>query len=541
MKKVFSFAAVAAAALAFTACQKNNNGVAPELDGNTYAGVSARISHPGAPRAVTDKQELVDGVEGEDLVKGGYVFFKDFAGVNVTLTKVTDKYTSNPFKTSKGTDVALTLIINKPTTLNLIASDFDENKKVGLEDLPSLIAADGFTMTGMTTKKVEIKDAITKEQVEQGTDASKNNFNLGNVERVVAKAQAYLKEPLDEAGADLKKYGELGADFKWALAGSAKTSYLFTDKAGTHQMDETSQLYTNLQSAVHGVGVDETVANLANSLQKVSDNYTDTALKGNFEAKTLAKKEGTDKSEAASNSVFFFENSCASHAQAVGDPYPYKRFAYYKVYATLMPKNGKKLQGDKLVAATADDYTTERNYTIQISKELYAKLTTQGDATGKKWSDAEFTPVKSGDPEEITHYLLAIKDKPYTFYIGSDDVMYCGLDAALKAGLKTVRKYDGGKMVYLTVVNRQKNAKGVTINADTRRNNIYQITVDGFDALGLNFDPVDPKDPNIPNPGDNPFEPKPDPDKEIDEAETWMRVSATILQWNYVTRNERLK
>lgn len=31
------------------------------------------------------------------------------------------------------------------------------------------------------------------------------------------------------------------------------------------------------------------------------------------------------------------------------------------------------------------------------------------------------------------------------------------------------------------------------------------------------------------------------PDNKIDEAETWMRVSANILQWNHVTRNERLK
>lgn len=541
MRKVTTTVAAALVALSFAACNKTNNSAAPELDGNTYSSVTAKISRPGA-RAVTDNQELVAGVGGEDLVKDGYVFFKDFAGVDVQLTEANGKYTSNAFKTSKGTDVALTLLINKPATLNLIASDFAEGTKVGLKDLPSLIATDGFTMTGVTSKKVEIKDGISQADVEAGTDATKNNFDLGNVERVVAKAQAYLKDPLDAAGADLTKYGSLGTEFKWSLAGSAKESYLFADKAGANnQMDGTSQLYDGFESAVHNIAVGETVENLANSLQKVSDTYTDAALTSNFAAKALAKKESSEKSEAAAKSVFFFENSCKTHAQAKGDIYPYKRFAYYKVYANLVPSAGKKLEGDNLVAAAAADYESERTYDVAISVETFTKLTTTGDATGKVWDASKFTPVKSGDPEKITHYTLKITDKPFTFYIGSDDVMYRGLDAAAKAGLTSVRKFDGGKMVYLTVVNRQKNAEKVTINADTRRNNIYQITVDGFDALGLNYDPIDPKDPNIPEPGDNPFEPKPDPDKEIDEAETWMRVSANILQWNHVTRNERLK
>lgn len=541
MRKLFSFAAFAAAALAFTACQKTNEGNAPVLDGNTYAGVTARIAGPGV-RAVTDAQALVPGVEGEDKISGGYVFFKDFAGKPVTLTANGNKYTSEAFQAQKGTDVALTLLINKPATLNLIASDFAADKKVKLTDLLSLIDANGFTMTGVTSNKVEIKDNISKADVEAGTDATKNNFDLGNVERVVAKAQAYLKDPLDAAGADLTKYGTLGTDFKWSLAGSAKESYLFADKAGaSNQMDETTQLYTGFESAVHAIKVDESVANLANSLQKVSDTYTVAGLTTNFAAKTLAKKTSTEKSEAAANSVFFFENSCSTHATAASDTYPFKRFAYYKVYASLIPSAGKKLNaaGDALEDAAAADYT-DRTYDIQISKDLFTTLTTTGDATGKKWEASKFTAVKDAE-NNITHYTLSITDKAGTFYIGSDNVMYRGLDAAAKAGLTSVRKFEGGKMVYLTVVNRQKNAEKITINADTRRNNIYQITVDGFDALGLNYDPIDPKDPNIPQPGDNPFEPKPDPDKEIDETETWMRVTANILQWNHVTRNERLK
>ena len=546
MRKVTTTVAAALVAFSFAACNKTNNSAAPELDGNTYAGVTAKIAGPGL-RAVTQKQELVTGVEGEDVVGKGYVFFKDFAGQTVDLNLKDGKYTSDPFKAEAGDNVALTLLINKPATLNLIPTDFTADRKVELKDLPSLISADGFTMTGVTSKKVKITEGVTKEDVEGDAtkkDTSKNNFDLGNVERVVAKAQAYLNDAGLVNGVDLTKYGSLSTDFKWSLAGSAKESYLFADKAGANnQMDETTQLYDGFESAVHNIAVRETVEKLANSLQKVSDTYTDAALTSNFKAKPLAKKEGTDKSEVAAKSVFFFENSCKTHVATAAETYPFKRFAYYNVYADLIPNAGKKLNaaGDALEAATAADYEQERTYDVAISVETFTKLTTTGDATGKVWDAKKFTPVKSGDPEKITHYTLEITDKAFTFYIGSDDVMYRGLDAAAKAGLTTVRKFDGGKMVYMTVVNRQKNDKDITINADTRRNNIYQITVDGFDALGLNYNPIDPDDPNIPKPEDNPFEPKPDPDKEIDEAETWMRVSATILQWNHVTRHETLK
>ncbi len=539
MRKLFSFAAFAAAALAFTACQKTNEGNAPVLDGNTYAGVTAKIAGPGL-RDVTDNQELVPGVGGEDVIGGGYVFFKDFAGQTVNLNEDGGKYISDPFKAEAGDNVALTLLINKPAALNLIPSDFAADKKVELKDLPSLIATEGFTMTGVTSKTANITEGVTEEQVKAGSTAAENNFDLGNVERVVAKAQAYLNEADLVNGEGLTQYGSLKTDFKWSLAGSAKESYLFADKAGaSNQMDEATQLYKGFESAVHAIKVDESVANLAKSLQKVSDTYTDTKLTSNFEAKTLAKKEGTDKSEAAAKSVFFFENSCKDHVATAAETYPFKRFAYYKVYANLIPSAGKKVEGDALVAATEADYT-ERTYDVVISKELRNKLVNEGDATGKKWAAEKFVEVKDGEGT-LTHYTLSITDKAGTFYIGSDNVMYRGLDAAAKAGLTSVRKFEGGKMVYLTVVNRQKNDKDITINADTRRNNIYQITVDGFDALGLNYDPIDPEDPNIPQPGDNPFEPEPDPDKEIDEAETWMRVTANILQWNHVTRHETLK
>ena len=540
MRKVTTTVAAALVAFSFAACNKTNNNAAPELDGNTYAGVTAKIAGPGL-RGVTDNQELVPGVEGEDIVGKGYVFFKDFAGQPVDLNEDGGKYTSDPFKAEAGNNVALTLLINKPAGLALIPSDFTADKKVELKDLPSLIATDGFTMTGVTTKAVNITEGVTEDKVKTGSTEADNNFDLGNVERVVAKAQAYLNDNDLVNGEGLTKYGSLKTDFKWSLAGSAKESYLFADKAGkSNQMDETSQLYTDFESAVHNIPVGETVKNLKKSLQKVSDTYDDPALTSNFAAKPLAKKEGADKSEEAAKSVFFFENSCSSHATGASDIYPFKRFAYYNVYADLIPSAGKKLEDGALKDAAAADYESERTYDVAISKELFTKLTTDGDATGKVWSADDFKEVKDGEGT-LTHYTLEITDKPYTFYIGSDNVMYRGLDAAAKAGLTTVRKFDGGKMVYMTVVNRQKNDKDITINADTRRNNIYQITVDGFDALGLNYNPIDPEDPNIPKPGDNPFEPEPDPDKEIDEAETWMRVSVKILQWNHVTRHETLK
>ena len=45
------------------------------------------------------------------------------------------------------------------------------------------------------------------------------------------------------------------------------------------------------------------------------------------------------------------------------------------------------------------------------------------------------------------------------------------------------------------------------MNANTRRNNTYLLTITAFQGLGMPWDPSDPKDPYLPKPDPDPTEP----------------------------------
>jgi len=86
--------------------------------------------------------------------------------------------------------------------------------------------------------------------------------------------------------------------------------------------------------------------------------------------------------------------------------------------------------------------------------------------------------------------------------------------------------------------NRQTNADGKTIvNANTRRNNTYLLTITAFQGLGMPWDPSDPKDPYLPKPDPDPTEPTNPENPDIEKEETYMRVEAKVLQWNLVSRD----
>lgn len=139
-------------------------------------------------------------------------------------------------------------------------------------------------------------------------------------------------------------------------------------------------------------------------------------------------------------------------------------------------------------------------------------------------------------------YLFEIIDTPKTFYYCEDDgEIFDTARAAYfyyKGFPKNLRKYDGGRMVYMLPLNRQLDATKKFVNyCDTRRNNIYDITIDGIDDIGYNYDPVDPDDPNVPKPEDNPFEPPADPQIPVEPADYLMRIKAKVLRWNHVEKH----
>lgn len=138
-----------------------------------------------------------------------------------------------------------------------------------------------------------------------------------------------------------------------------------------------------------------------------------------------------------------------------------------------------------------------------------------------------------------------IEDAPSTFYYCEDDGEI--FDTARAAYIyykgfpKNLRKYDEGRMVYLVPMNRQLDPTKKFVNyCDTRRNNIYDLTITGISGIGKNYDPVDPDDPNVPKPEDNPFEPPTDPQIPVEPADYLMRITAKVIKWNLVEKHYAL-
>lgn len=132
--------------------------------------------------------------------------------------------------------------------------------------------------------------------------------------------------------------------------------------------------------------------------------------------------------------------------------------------------------------------------------------------------------------------------KGETFYRGEGDgLIYASKEAAKKSQLSPDQgayTYTNGRCAYRALWNRQTNADGKTIvNANTRRNNTYLLTITAFQGLGMPWDPSDPKDPYLPKPDPDPTEPTNPENPDIEKEETYMRVEAKVLQWNLVSRD----
>lgn len=152
-------------------------------------------------------------------------------------------------------------------------------------------------------------------------------------------------------------------------------------------------------------------------------------------------------------------------------------------------------------------------------------------------------------PKEVLHWDQDQKKliskpgvKGETFYRGEGDgLIYASKEAAKKSQLSPDQgayTYTNGRCAYRALWNRQTNADGKTIvNANTRRNNTYLLTITAFQGLGMPWDPSDPKDPYLPKPDPDPTEPTNPENPDIEKEETYMRVEAKVLQWNLVSRD----
>ena len=424
--------------------------------------------------------------------------------------------------------------------LGLTQTDFTADMTVGSDRFLNVIHKDGFIQTSKSSVgEVTIKPGVTDPSDENG------NFFKAEVERIVAKVQVSQKDGLSLT---LPNIGTL-SPLTYSMAGSAKQTYLFRDHAGSRTLvNETTEsaIYKDFKSVIDGKKVPTDWDPKAGHpfLQRVSDKEGTEYVLGGYYRNAKPVTKATAAATSIKGGFYFYENSMFGGDKKVADKkgeIKYNRIAYAKVYTKLTPTNAyTQGSGGERVVASAEEFTKEQSYFVDISKELYDKLHNDPAYRDHVSSGVEFIPGESGGRMV---YMLNVTDKPGTFYEGVDDgLLYLRMRDALMLGKNTaVRKYDEGRMVYLVPMNRQLDPTKKFVNyCDTRRNNIYDLTVTGISGIGRNYDPVDPEDPNVPKPEDNPFEPPTDPQIPVEPADYLMRITAKVIKWNLVEKHYAL-
>lgn len=424
--------------------------------------------------------------------------------------------------------------------LGLTQTNFTADQTVGSDRFLDVIHEKGFIQTSKSSDgSATIEPGVTDPSPANG------NFITSEVERIVAKVQVSQKDGLSLT---LPNIGTL-SPLTYSMAGSAKQTYLFRDHAGSRTLvDETTEsaIYTDFKSVIDGETVPPDWDPKAGHpfLQRVSDKEGTDYVLGGYYRNPKAVTKATASATSIKGGFYFYENSMFGGDKKVASKkgeIKYNRIAYAKVYTKLTPTNAyTQGNGGERVVALAEEFTKEQSYIVDISKELYDKLRNDPAYRDHVSSGVEFIPGESGGRMV---YMLNVTDKPGTFYEGVDDgLLYLRMRDALMLGKNTaVRKYDEGRMVYMLPLNRQLDpTKGFVNYCDTRRNNIYDLTVTGISGIGKNYDPVDPDDPNVPKPEDNPFEPPTDPQIPVEPADYLMRITAKVIKWNLVEKHYAL-
>lgn len=432
---------------------------------------------------------------------------------------------------------------------------------IDISEIAKLTDAEGFTMTGNVDLKATIKPDITEPQ-----RPDNNVFPTDGalpVERVVSKAQLYKKSGFAVTGVP----GTIVSNsLHWAVAGSGKKVYLYRNQAGDRTMGADG-IYDGL-----------TTASDESDLMKLSNVIKNTTDEGNFAWKELSGTASGKKSVAGG--IYFYEHAL-KEPKGQSMPYPraikYDKVTYAKVYGDLgkISKGKRGEFNEKAFAsfspmsrvvdteAKARQLTTcevpNFSYSLKIGKletwetmREHLKDASAGDFERDRWYWVCVTDIPKWEVEKKKkifdssrfsipdgmvdphkdHTFFLMHDTPGTFYVGANGVIYNTLLAAMADGNKSARKYTGGRMVYLTPLNAQ-GEPGKIFNCDTRRNNIYDLAITGITGLGYNYDPVDPDDPYIPKPNDNPLEPDPEIPS-INDTEITIKVRAEVLNWNYI-------
>ena len=504
MTRKLSYLAMAALLL-LPACNKNNGSepVNPAT-GNTYAGLnvvvgnSLRAEADEAGTASEQKVSKIDliGNSTTGIVKSWNEGQADQPDVfwKATTTPSQELCTVAPFKTPFDGTQMIGLFINNNVTLTGLnvqnAQNYTYGTAAGLvTEIADLTNANNFAMTSKMDSKV-ISKGITEETVKTGTTEAQNVFTF-DIERVIAKGVVAKGSALKAETNDGKGKVKLD-DITFAAVNGAVKTYLFANHAGDRTMGADLQ-YNNYTSAIDGYvefAAAKDASAVKDNLVRLGNISKDKAQLGGYAAKNVYADEAAAK---AADGIYFLENSVASTAMTDGNKaFGFYRFASAKVYATFTP--------------------------TQLMK----------------WNETD-KKMETLTGDAITEGM--------TFYKGvTDGFLYDSKASAKKSSVapnQDVVTYTNGRCGYYALWNRQEQPAKTVVNANTRRNNIYLLTITAFQGLGMPWDSSDPDDPNLPKPGDDPNVTPEEPS--IETQDSYMRVEAKILPWNLVTRDVILK
>lgn len=408
----------------------------------------------------------------------------------------------SPWKTIAG-EQTMALLLNKGTLNPNIAAapayifpTTDPSPATNIATIQVLSTDGAFVMTSKVEKKtvLEGKDEAT---VKAGADETANVFTF-DMERVVAQGLVAKEATLTADTKDGKGSVDLNNLTYSAVNGGAKT-YLFADNAGERTLSDGTGLYKDFKSVIDDFKDFENAQdpNLVSAylvrpgaIAAASGDHTNDGLAA-YKAISVFADESSAK---AARGIYFMENSVTKDAATwtkENKNFGFYRLAYAKVYATFTPK---------------------RVLTLDAGNNLVEEDGTKG----------------------------------MTFYKGeTDGLLYKTKEAAKKSQLSPNQKaytYTNGRAAYRALWNRQGTTSGTEFtlnNADVRRNNVYLLTIEAFQGLGMPWDASDPNDPNLPKPTD-PEEPANPDNPDVEKQDTYMRVEAKVLPWNLVSRKVTL-
>lgn len=520
----------------------------PQQEGDTpsYIGVSVRVAgdYSGSLRAVTDKQQDEPGIDIERSVTGASLLLRDYMAIPFSFpnaSTIADSYESEVKSVYPKGELDMALLVNSSALGSLSMPDYRADRTITLSDLPKTYGSSGMLMTSTVADGSKNKGIIYPGKTEAQVRAKSFNHFSFDVERVVAKLQVTMKDGLSLTLPDMGTLSPL----KYSMAGSAKETYLFRDHAGSRTLDETgaNAIYKGFKSVIDDMKVEDDWDSKDPHpfLQRVSDKEGSEYVLGGYYRTPKDVTTATAKPTSIDGGFYFYENSMyggTTVASKKGE-IKYNRIAYAKVYTHLNEINGWKLtkNGMEIERGTWGNETTNRSKAVPVPRNWYLQA---------RWKHPNWVndrlyrgtdPIKDGGAD-----LFEIIDTPKTFYYCEDDGEI--FDTARAAYIyykgfpKNLRKYDGGRMVYMIPLNRQLDATKSFVNyCDTRRNNIYNLRIEKISGIGRNYDPVDPDDPNVPKPEETPFEPPTDPQIPVEPADYMMRITGTILNWNQVVKN----